>query len=55
MLTRHDDFESSTESTSRGRENDVEDAPLVLNLSVGQCRSGEFTLEIEVYACSFQL
>jgi len=48
MLTRQDGFEPSTELTSHGRENDVENAPLILNLSVDQCRSGKYTLEIEV-------
>jgi hypothetical protein len=49
MLTRQDDSESSTESTSRGRENNVESTPLAFNLLVDQCRSGVDTPEMESY------
>ena len=48
-LTRQDGLAPSTESTARGRANDMRDAPLVPLPSVGQCRSGEHTSVRKVY------
>jgi hypothetical protein len=48
MLTRHFRSDLKTELASRGRENDIKGAPLAFKLSASQCRSGEYTLEIEV-------
>lgn len=48
MLIRQSSFKLLTELTSRGRENDVKDVPLIFNPSVNQCRSGEYTLAIKV-------